>query len=219
MTRLSRLQRLTLLAASATVISGGVLLPGTAFAAPASQTAAAADVAAHWTQTTDSPSGISIQLPGKAEAQKANDKGVNSRSYVVQTPYGAIGFGVDDVPGTDASAPWDLKGSLKAAVDSYNAESRSSRDVLRSTDVKEGLTPDGHRELSAELTAPDGTKGHIHLIDQGKYLITVVTVSVDGHPDQMDRDHQRALDSIKVSDDHAGQSEGTDRSSEAPRAV
>ncbi|GGS49134.1 hypothetical protein [Streptomyces cinerochromogenes] len=219
MTRLSRFQRLTLLAASATVITGGVLLPGTAFAAPASQTAAVTDVAAHWTQTTDSPSGISIQLPGKAEAQKTNDNGVTTRCYITQTPYGAMGFSVDEVPGTDASAPWDLQGSLKAAVDGYNSDSKSSDDVLRSTDVKEGITADGHRELSAELTAPDGTRGHIYLVDQGKYLVTVFTASVNGHLDQMDRDHQHALDSIKVPDSQAGQSDRADRSSEAPRSI
>ncbi|WP_159048982.1 hypothetical protein [Streptomyces sp. NRRL B-3648] len=142
---------------------------------------------------------------------------MESHCYLVQTAYGVIGFSVEDVPGTDPSAPWDLRGSLKAAVDGY--DSPSSDDVLRSTGVTEGVPADGHREPDAELTAPDGTRGHIRLVDQGTYLLTVFTASVHGHRDEMDRDHQRALDSITVPAGHDAQSGRGTQSDEVPRSA
>jgi hypothetical protein len=80
MTRRSPLQRLTLLAASTTVIVGGAALPSTALAATAAPHTAAvaagtADHDAHhqhagaayakqWVETTDPASGVTFRLPG-----------------------------------------------------------------------------------------------------------------------------------------------------------
>ncbi|MCE0446997.1 hypothetical protein LT493_28375 [Streptomyces tricolor] len=220
---LSRFQRLALLAASTTVITGGVLLPGSAFAASAPQnaTVAAAGVTAapQWAKTTDTPSGISVQLPGKAEVEKSVEDGVHSRVYAVPTDYGAIAFAVEEVPGTDPDTPWDLKRTLKANVDAYNKDSKSAKNRIRSTDVRQSTTADGARELHADLVADDGTTGHVRFVDHGQYLVTVITLSVGGQEDLMDEDHQRVLDSVVVPDKDAGQAGRTPESTEAPRSV
>ncbi|MER6733011.1 hypothetical protein [Streptomyces puniciscabiei] len=181
MLRLSKVQRLVLLAASTTVITGGVLSHGSAFAAP------------QWQKITDS-SGITVRLPGKPHVEKYSEGGVNSRDYVVKTGYGALGFIVLDGPGKAPDRPWDLKTDLKAAVEGYNSSDTGAH--LRSTDVHQGTTGGDHC-LEAKLVGVDRV-GHIRLVDHGRQELTIMTV---GHGDQrraVDRDYRQVLDSIKA---------------------
>ncbi|MEV6053184.1 hypothetical protein [Streptomyces sp. NPDC052107] len=199
MVRLSKFQRLALLAASTTVITGGVLSAGSAFAAPAAPHTAAVtaagrpDAATQWKEVTDSPSGITVQLPGKPVMHKYSDHGINSRDYVVSTGYGALGFSVLDGPGKAPTKPWDLRTGLKAAVDGYNGTDTSPR--LHSTDVHAG-----DHYLEAKLVGADGEVGHIRLTDHGKQLIMVMTVGTGSQRATVDQDYRQVLDSIKVPD-------------------
>ncbi|MGJ5755358.1 hypothetical protein FB563_3582 [Streptomyces puniciscabiei] len=193
MTRLSSFQRLALLAASTTVITGGVLSHGSAFAAP------------QWQKITDS-SGITVRLPGKPRVVKYSEGGVHSRDYVVKTGYGALGFIVLDGPGKAPDRPWDLRTDLKAAVDGYNSSDTGAH--LRSTEVHQGTT-DGDHYLEAKLAGADRV-GHIRLVDHGKQALTIMTV---GHGDQrqaVDRDYRQVLDSIRAP------GHGTRHAEEAP---
>ncbi|WP_159033053.1 hypothetical protein [Streptomyces fodineus] len=203
MIRLSKYQRLALLAASTTVITGGVLSQGAAFAAPAaphpaSVTAAGhVDAATQWKQVTDTPSGITVQLPGKPRTQENTDNQISCRDYVVPTGYGAIGFSVYDGPASEANKPWDLEAGLKNAVDGYNSGDPGAR--LRSTDVHDG-TKDGHRYLEAKLVGADGRVGHIRLVDLGQRAIIIEDVGNSDQRDSVDHDYQQVLDSIKLPD-------------------
>ncbi|MGW1807742.1 hypothetical protein [Streptomyces sp. NPDC002078] len=183
MVRLSRFHRLALLTASTAVITGGVLSQGSAFADT------------QWQKITDSPSGITVRLPGKPVVQKYSDHGVNSRDYVVPTGYGALGFSVFDGPGKAPDKPWDLRTGLKAAVDGYNSSDTSAR--LHSTDVHAG-TKDGDRYLEARLVGAEGRVGHIRLVDHGKQSIVVMTVGTGRQRAAVDRDYRQVLDSIKT---------------------
>ncbi|MEU9475337.1 hypothetical protein [Streptomyces sp. NPDC048191] len=198
MVRLSRFQRLALLATSTTVITGGVLSHGAAFAAPMTPHTAAVTAAAQWKKITDTPSGITVQLPGKPQVQKENSSAVNSRAYLVPTRYGAIGFAVYDCPDADAAKPWDLKGGLKGAVDGYNSGDPGAH--LRSTDLHAGTTADGDHYLDAKLVGRDGKVGHIRFVDHGKQALMVMNVGTGGKRAAVDRDYRQVLDSIKVPD-------------------
>jgi hypothetical protein len=193
MVRLSRFHRLALLAASTAVITGGALSQGSAFAAT------------QWQQITDSPSGISVRLPGKPVMQRYSDHGVNSRDYVVPTRYGALGFSVFDGPAHAQAEPWDLKTGLKSAVDGYNSADTGAG--LRSTDVHEGAK-DGDRYLEAKLVGVGGRTGHIRFVDHGRQSIVVMTVGHDDQRDAVDRDYRQVLDSVKVPDHGSRQAQG-----------
>ncbi|MFD8391243.1 hypothetical protein ACFV2N_19105 [Streptomyces sp. NPDC059680] len=211
MVRLSKFQRLTLLAASTTVITAGVLSAGSAFAAPAAPHTAAVTTAGHpdaaprWKQITDSPSGITVRLPGKPVVQKYSAHGVNSRSYLVPTGYGAMGFSVFDGPGKAPDKPWDLKTGLKGAVDGYNSGDVGAR--LRSTDVHDG-TKDGDHYLEARLVGADGRTGHIRMVDHGEQAMMVMIVGTDDQRHAVDQDYRQVLDSIKAPE-HGPRAEGS----------
>jgi hypothetical protein len=207
MTRLSKYQRFALLAASTTVITGGVLSQGAAFAAPAaphpvSATAAGQADAAQWKNITDAPSGITVQLPGKPQMQQNTDNQISSRDYVVETGYGAIGFSVNDGPASEANQPWDLQAGLKNEVDGLNSGDPSAR--IHATDVREA-TKDGIHYLEANLVGAGGEVGHIDLIDLGQREIITETLGNSAQKDAMDRDYQQVVDSIKLPDHNAQQ--------------
>ncbi|MEU1402068.1 hypothetical protein ABZ471_06810 [Streptomyces sp. NPDC005728] len=210
MTRISTFQRVALLAASTTVITGGVLLPGTAFAATAPQTVAAAsvadvDAAAQWTATTDDSSGITVQLPGNAQVEEYEAGGAQARVYTVETAYGSIGFAIYEMPGANPSDPWDLPSSLQAAVDNLNADPQSASTAFTSSDVEKGTTSDGFSGLQANLTATDGTVGHIRLVDLGPYMIQFMSTGTADQQDVMDQDYEQLLSNVQLPDSGAAQ--------------
>ncbi|MFF9087324.1 hypothetical protein ACF1BE_13050 [Streptomyces sp. NPDC014991] len=223
MTRSSTYQRLALLAASTTVITGVALLPTSAFAAPpaphttafamdgsgagAGAGAGAGSVDAggtgsvgRWTETTDEESGISAQLPGEPDTQRLADE--DGRAHQVQTAYGAIGFSVFD--GDD----FDLPGTLKENLDAYNQDSRSPDDVLHSDNVQEGTTDDGSPTLDADLTAADGTLGHVTYTVVKGHLLELYVLGTQDKVDAMQADYNQLMDSVRLSGDGTAPSGG-----------
>ncbi|KUN98262.1 hypothetical protein [Streptomyces caeruleatus] len=190
MTRLSRFQRFALLTASTTVITGGALLPGTAFAAPAPHAPSVAAADARWVETKDADSGVTARLPGKSTVK---DMG-GGRTYVVGTDAGITQFSVVDSPGGGQN---DLDSALENYLSGYNEPAQSSDEKLRSTDVSTETTADGHRTLQADLTAPDGTVGRIGFIDGGDYVVQIASVGLDT-PDTVRADYQQILDSVQL---------------------
>ncbi|WP_369389691.1 hypothetical protein AB5J72_20205 [Streptomyces sp. CG1] len=205
MIRPSKFQRLALLAASTTVITGGALAHGSAFAAEAGPRTAQVSATSHldattqWRQITDS-SGITVRLPGEPQVQKDNKDGIISRDYAVRTGYGVMGFAVFEAPGTDPSAPWDLSGGIKDAVDGYNTTDTHAH--LRSTGDHEGTTKTGDHFVEAKLAGADGRVGHIRIVDHGRQALMIMTVGTGEQQHAVDQDYQQVLDSIH-GPDHA----------------
>ncbi|GEC06811.1 hypothetical protein SSP24_44660 [Streptomyces spinoverrucosus] len=198
MTRLSRFQRLALLTASTTVITGGALLPSTAFAAPAPDITSVAVAEARWVETKDAPSGITAQLPEKTKAQKVP----GGRTYVATADSEVVQFSVVDAPGFGQT---DLKVALKGYLMGYNETAKSSDEKVTSANVREGTTADGHHSLHADVRSPDGTVGHIGLIDVGDHVIQIATIGTDVQPDIVKSDHKKLVDSIQVPADKRAQ--------------
>lgn len=197
MTRLSRFQRFALLTASTTVITGGVLLPGTAFAAPAPHAPSVAAADARWVATKDADSGVTARLPGKSTAE---DMG-GGRTYMVETDSGVTQFSVVDSPGGGQN---DLDSALKSFVSGYNEPAQTSDEKVRSTNVSTDTTADGHRTLQADLTAPDGTVGRVGFIDGGDHVVQIAAIGVDT-PDTVRADYQQILDSVQLPADQPEQ--------------
>ncbi|MGW1895116.1 hypothetical protein ACWCP6_33480 [Streptomyces sp. NPDC002004] len=209
MTSRSRFQRLALLAASTTVISAGVLLPGSTFTAAATPhpkpvTMMIADHhgdrhhgsadATQWAETTDPPSGITIRLPGKpvvSQFTKPTD-GMTGRLYMVKTDDAVVGFAVFEVPGTRKNLDQGLHGFL----DGYNQDSSPSG-RLKSTESHEA-TVDGRHALDAQLRADDGTIGSARFIDDGDHFIQTVTIGTQEKEKPMAAVHQQLLDSLHM---------------------
>ena len=126
MTRRHPTQRRLTFAALTGLAAAGVLLPTTAFATPqaphpgTATTVVSAVQTGHgsarpgvaWVNTTDSPSGITIRLPGKAEVQKftvpTGAKSINGRLYMVETAdnvvavaYAAAGTSPEAIPSAE----------------------------------------------------------------------------------------------------------------------
>jgi hypothetical protein len=191
MTRLSRFQRFALLTASTTVITGGALLPGAAFAAPAPHAPSVAAADAPWVETKDAHSGVTARLPGKSTAENMG----GGRTYVVETDSGVTQFSVVDSPGGGRN---DLDSALENYVSGYNEPAQSSAEKVRSTNVSTDTTADGHRTLQADLAAPDGTAGRVGFIDGGDYLVQLASVGVGTQGDTVRADYQQILDSVQL---------------------
>lgn len=217
MTHRSRTQRLALLSASTALVTAGLLPSTAAFAAPASAaaagavtaTAAAAAAAAptptppptqpsqEAVKTTDPPSGISAELPGKAQVRSGSipmdGKAVAARVYGVETPDGATGFAVYDMPGDRLP----LEDALKGFVDAY---ALMGNGTLTSENVRK-TTVDGHPALDATLTGEDGdgsTVGSIRFISDDDHLVMALTYGPEENEKDLNAKHKQLLDSLQV---------------------
>ncbi|ARE78553.1 hypothetical protein B6R96_35320 [Streptomyces sp. Sge12] len=206
MTHRSRTQRLAMLAASAALIAGGVPVSATAFAAPSGApsapapppvTALAAVPAADWVRTTDPPSGISAELPGKATVRTATvpieDQLVDGRAYGVDTPDGGTGFAVHDMPGDQ----YPLEENLQRFLRSYT---QNTAEPLTSHDVRK-LTVDGRPALDARLTSEsDGepVTGSIRLIADDKHLVQAISLGPQANDKALKAMHEQLLAGLRI---------------------
>ncbi|WKD34050.1 hypothetical protein [Streptomyces xanthophaeus] len=207
MTHRSRTQRIALLSASTALVTGGLLPSATAFAAPA-HTAAAAFAAPTPTptptpsaqgtvKTTDPPSGITAQLPGKAKVRMGaipmEGGSVDARVYGVETPDGATGFAVYDMPGDRIP----LEDALKGFVDAYGL---TGGGTLTSDDVRK-TTVDGRPALDANLTGEDAdgaAVGSIRFISDDDHLVMALTYGPKDNEKDLKEMHQQLLSSLTI---------------------
>ncbi|GAA5707295.1 hypothetical protein SM007_34095 [Streptomyces avermitilis] len=213
MTRRSQKQRFLMLAASTAVVAGGVLLPTSAFAATpetpqvGSVTTMGAGHGGHshhdiakpavkWVKTTDSPSGITVKLPGKATLQKlsapAGGTTVTGRVYSVKTDDGLVGFVVLDVPDGQEY----LNDGLQGFLEGYN---EASRDTLTSTSSQK-TTVDGRPALDARLSTKgsDRKVGAARFIADDTHIVQAVTLGSAANEKDMDQIHRQILASIRI---------------------
>lgn len=213
MTRRSRKQRSLMLAASTAVAAGGVLLPTSAFAAApevpqvnsVSTRVAGHDGHSHhdiakpavkWVKTTDSPSGITVKLPGKATVQKisapAGVTTVTGRVYSVKTDDGFVGFAVLDLPGGQEN----LNDGLQGFLEGYN---EASRDALASTGSRK-TTVDGRPTLDARLSTKgsDRKVGAARFIADDTHIVQAVTLGSAANEKDVEQMHRQILASIRI---------------------
>ncbi|MER6257359.1 hypothetical protein ABT224_39165 [Streptomyces sp. NPDC001584] len=207
MTHRSRAQRLALLSASTALVTGGLLPSATAFAAPAH--AAAAAVAAPTptptptqpaqgaVKTTDPPSGITAELPGKAKVRMGaiplEGESVDVRLYALETQGGGTGFAVYDMPGDRIP----LEDALKGFVDAYGL---TGAGTLTSDDVRK-TTVDGRPALDANLSGedPDGAAvGSIRFISDDDHLVMALTYGPEAKEKDLKEMHQQLLSSLTI---------------------
>lgn len=213
MTHRSRTRRLALLSASTALVTAGLLPSAPASAAPAAPAAApAAAVAAAPTptptppstppaqglvKTTDPPSGITAELPGKAEVRMGaipmEGDSIDTRVYGVETPDGATGFAVYDMPGDRIP----LEDALKGFIDAYGL---TGGGTLTSENVRK-TTVDGHPALDADLSGEgaDGTAvGSIRFISDDDHLVMALTYGPEKDEKDLRAMHQQLLDSLQI---------------------
>jgi len=202
MSQRSRFQRLALLAAVTTTVAGGVLVPATAFAAPAASHTVTHDRSdasvTQWVETTDAPSGIKIRLPGNPATKqltKAKD-GADVRVYMVGTDSGPLAFEVVDAPDVGRM---DLDDGLHGFVDGWNEDARSAGYKLTSSDARPA-TVDGRPALDAHLSTRDGGAGSIRLVKDGDHCIVILGIGHRGQEKPMDDMYQQTLTSLHMPD-------------------
>ncbi|MFF4450451.1 hypothetical protein [Streptomyces sp. NPDC001502] len=210
MTHRSRTQRLALLSASTALVTGGLLPSATALAAPAHAAAVAVAAAPTPTptspstkfareavKTTDPPSGITAELPGKAKVRMGaipmEGGSVDARVYGVETPDGASGFAVYDMPGDRIP----LEDALKGFVDAYGL---TGAGTLTSDDVRK-TTVDGRPALDATLSGedPEGSSvGSIRFISDDDHLVMALTFGPEAKEKDLKEMHQQLLSSLTI---------------------
>lgn len=206
MTHRSRTQRILMLAASTPLVTAGVLLPTSAFAAPATPHAGTVTTttAGHgltapgveWVETTDSPSGITFKLPGKATvenfSESADGTTITGRLYTVETADGFVVFAVTDLPGAQEY----LHEGLQGFVQEFNKE---SGETLTSTSTQK-TTVDGHPALDSRLATKgsDPMVGSTRLIADDTHVTQAVTMGPVANEKAVNLMHQQVLASIHI---------------------
>ncbi|MFF3677094.1 hypothetical protein ACFYYS_24350 [Streptomyces sp. NPDC002120] len=200
MTDRSRTHRLLLLSASAALVAAGLLPAAPALAAPpaAFVGAVTAAPAVEWVKTTDPPSGITAELPGKAKVRKASvptagGESVEARGYGLDTPEGAVGFTVHDMPGDQLSLDEALQG-FTTVYEQLGGE------PLTSTDVKK-TTVDGRQAIDARLSTEEDGKhlvGWVRVIGDDDHLVQVLTMGPEADGKSLKETHDRVVDSLHI---------------------
>ncbi|KJY26600.1 hypothetical protein VR46_39995 [Streptomyces sp. NRRL S-444] len=202
MTHRSRTHRLVMLSVSVTLIAGGVPASATAFAAPCAPaplyvTAIPAMPAVDWVETTDPPSGITAELPGKATVRKATvsieGENVDARMYIADTRDGATGFAVHDMPGDR----YPLEDNLQRVLESYM---QNTAEPLTSSNVQK-VTFDGRPALDARLTSETGVEtlvGFIRLIGDDKHLVQALVLGPEANEKALETMHERLLAGLRI---------------------
>jgi hypothetical protein len=210
MSRRSRTQRLVTLAASTALAAGGVLVPTSAFAAPPTPHAGTVKIvtAAHgslghqatalptveWVDTTDSASGITVRLPGKATFEKLPETAdtLPSRFYSVDTTDGYSAFTIADLP---KDAQIDLDMGLQSFIERYGKE---TGETLNSSSIQK-TSVDGRPTLDARLaTKNSGKVGSIRLIDAGTHIVQLQTFGYAADEKAVNQTHQQMLTSVRL---------------------
>ncbi|MFJ9597932.1 hypothetical protein ACIRS3_34950 [Streptomyces virginiae] len=155
--------------------------------------------AVEWVKTTDGRSGITVELPGKAEVRKvkatASVEGspVEARVYGVDTADGGAGFSVHDMPGDR----YPLEDNLQRFLDSYMV---NTAEPLSSSDVRKHKV-DGRAVLDARLTSEggDGTLvGFTRLIADDDHLVQVIVLGPQAKEKALKAMHERLLDTLRI---------------------
>ncbi|MFF3088392.1 hypothetical protein ACFVRB_25615 [Streptomyces nojiriensis] len=210
MTHRSRTRRLALLSASTALVTAGLLPSATAFAAPAHAVAVAAAPtptptptststrpAQGMVKTTDPPSGITAELPGKAKVRMGaipmEDGSVDARVYGVETPDGGTGFAVYDMPGDRIP----LEDALKGFVDAYGL---TGNGTLTSDNVRK-TTVDGRPALDASLSGEDAdgaAVGSIRIISDDDHLVMALTLGPEENEKDLKQTQQQLVASLRI---------------------
>ncbi|MEW2139533.1 hypothetical protein AB0892_23620 [Streptomyces sp. NPDC005409] len=181
--------------------AGGVPASATAFAAastpaPLHVTAIPATPAVDWVETTDPPSGITAELPGKPTVRKATvsveGKNVDARLYILDTPDGAVGFAVHDMPGDQ----YPLEDNLQRVLESYM---QNTAEPLSSSNVRKVMF-DGRPALDARLTseADESLIGFIRLIADDKRLVQALVLGPEANEKALKAMHERLLANLRI---------------------
>ncbi|MCX5276347.1 hypothetical protein [Streptomyces virginiae] len=166
-------------------------------AAPLHVTALPATPAVDWVETTDPPSGITAELPGKATVRQAtasiDGKPVNTRAYIVETPDGAVGFAIHDMPGDR----YPLEDNLQRIRESYMV---NTVEPLTSSNVRK-VTFDGRPALDARLTSEtedETLTGFIRLIEDDEHLVQALALGPAANEKALKAMHERLLASLRI---------------------
>lgn len=189
-----------MLSASAALVAGGVLPSAPAFSAPPTAYVAAVTTApaVEWVKTTDPPSGITAELPGKAQVRKASiptagGETVEGRSYGLEIPEGAIGFTVHDIPGDQLSLDEAIQG-LTGTYKEFGGEPLTSSDVKRKT-------VDGRQVIDARLSTVEHDQrlvGWVRVIADDDHLVQALTLGPEAGEKTLKETHERFVDSIRI---------------------
>ncbi|MEV6683431.1 hypothetical protein AB0N09_42280 [Streptomyces erythrochromogenes] len=191
-----------MISASVVLIAGGVPTSAAALAAPSAPallhvTAIHATPAVDWVETTDSPSGITAELPGKATVRKATisieGKPVDARFYGLDTPDGAVGFAVHDMPGEQ----YPLEDHLQRVLESYRV---NTAEPLDSSNVHK-TTFDGRPALDARLTSEtenENLTGFIRFIADDKHLVQALVLGPEANEKALKAMHEQLLGSLRI---------------------
>ncbi|MGW1542162.1 hypothetical protein ACWCPM_18320 [Streptomyces sp. NPDC002309] len=208
MARRSLTQRLAMILAPTALVAGGVLLPGSALAAPARapvETATTATVAPHgdddshgtttsavnWVSSVDPASGITFALPGKSAPEKLESDGLQGRLYAVRTSDGFVYLLVIDMKGAGQAELKELvEGTREGLAEEFGDGTITSQ---------RGGTMDSRPRLDARLTNTknDLTVSATQTVTED-HIVQVLTAGSRTGQKSVTATHEHAVDSLRL---------------------
>lgn len=154
--------------------------------------------AADWVKVTDTPSGITVRLPGEVEAIEFGEP--DCRDYSAETADTHVGvlFTVCDAP--EAPKMSDLRAAAQGAASGFREE---SGDVAVKSSTRE-TTFDGHPTLDLLLSTEEGGPGskigaYRYIADDSHFIIAQ-TVADARNEESLNSTHKRLITEIRIPD-------------------
>lgn len=154
--------------------------------------------AVDWAEVTDTPSGITVRLPGEVEVVEFGDS--PCRDYSAETTDTHVGvlFTVCDVQETPKMS--DLHAAADGATSGFRKESGNAAINSTARETKFDGHPTLDLRLSTKEGGPDGKIGAYRYIADDSHFIIAQTVADAQNEQSLDAIHKRVITEIRIPD-------------------
>ncbi|MGW7048143.1 hypothetical protein ACWGDT_36780 [Streptomyces avermitilis] len=211
-----RTQNFAMFAASTAVVAGGVLLPTSAFAAPAAPphtgtvttTAAthggqghqaAADPAEGWVEISDPPSGIKFRMPANPTVENTTGTGpdgetITGRKYSAKTHDGTTNVYVYDIPGKPEYLDYGAREVSQAFKEAWG---------VTATSTSQKTTVDGHPARETHLSSNVRAGSDTIIAADDAHVIEFMSLGPAADEKATAEVHKQAVGSVQIATSEA----------------
>lgn len=202
----SKPQRLLIYGSSVALAAGSVLMPNGALAdavmphhAAAPTMAAGTNVpAADWAEVTDTPSGITVRLPGEVEVIESDEPPCRDYSAVTADENVVVLFTVCDFQETPKMS--DLHAAAEGTISGFREETDDVAIKSSTRETKFDGRPALDLRLSVKDGGPDSIIGAYRYIADDSHFIMAQTVSDAQNEKSLNSTHKRLITDIHIPD-------------------
>ncbi|MEU4062593.1 hypothetical protein AB0F25_09165 [Streptomyces wedmorensis] len=202
----SKPQRLLIYGSSVALAAGSVLMPNGALADAVMPHRAAAPTmasginipAADWAEVTDTPSGITVRLPGEVEVIESDEPPCRDYSAVTTDEKVVLLFTVCDFQETPKMS--DLHEAAEGTISAFREESGDAAIKSSTRETKFDGRPTLDLRLSVKEGDPDSIIGAYRYIADDSHFIMAQTVSDAQNEKSLNSTHKQLITEIHIPD-------------------